>query len=176
MRVVPLHRPLKEHQPLYADFLISLLNIWQDFKVLSGFIQKWIQPPARSDYRLYRILSSYWLVHFYLMKKSAKVLHYTGLACGMLEFLHIFFSQVVIQRAIVDFPAFWRPVWGKRLRFVTMQSLTPTSRMIRCIFLWSGSELWSLFKNSRSKLKNQKPHGGLCPFPGLSNGTTIKQI
>jgi hypothetical protein len=40
------------------------------------------------------------------MKKSAKVLHYSGLDCGMLEFLQIFFSQTVIQRPIVDFPPF----------------------------------------------------------------------
>ncbi len=40
------------------------------------------------------------------MKKSAKVLHYFGLDCGMLEFLQIFFSQAVIQRTIVDSPAF----------------------------------------------------------------------
>ncbi len=38
------------------------------------------------------------------MKKSAKVLHYSGLDWGM--FLQIFFSQAVIQRPIVDFPAF----------------------------------------------------------------------
>ena len=40
------------------------------------------------------------------MKKSAKVLHYSGLDCGMLDFLQIFFSQAAIQRTIVDFPAF----------------------------------------------------------------------
>jgi hypothetical protein len=40
------------------------------------------------------------------MKKSAKVLHCSGLDCGMLEFLQIFFSKTVIQRPIVDFPAF----------------------------------------------------------------------
>jgi hypothetical protein len=39
------------------------------------------------------------------MKKSAKMLHYSGLD-WMLEFLQIFFSQAVIQRPIVDFPAF----------------------------------------------------------------------
>ncbi len=49
-------------------------------------MQKGIQPPACSDHGLHRILSSYWLVHFYLMKKSAKVLLYFGLDCGMLEF------------------------------------------------------------------------------------------
>jgi hypothetical protein len=39
------------------------------------------------------------------MEKSAKVLHYFGLDCGMLEFLQIFFSQAVTQR-IVDSPGF----------------------------------------------------------------------
>ncbi len=46
---------------------------------------------------------------------------------------------------------------GKRLQFVTIQLLILTRRRIRCIFVWSGSDLWSLFKNSKSKLKNQKP-------------------
>ena len=41
------------------------------------------------------------------MKKSANVLHYFGLDCGMLEFLQIFFSQTVIQRPNVDSPAFF---------------------------------------------------------------------
>ncbi len=47
MRVVPLDRPWNEHQPLHVfDFLILVLNIWKNFKVLSRFIQNWIQPPA----------------------------------------------------------------------------------------------------------------------------------
>jgi hypothetical protein len=49
-------------------------------------MQKCIQPPAWSDHGLQRILSSYWLEHFYLMKESTKVLRYFGLDCGMLEF------------------------------------------------------------------------------------------
>jgi hypothetical protein len=71
-------------------------------KRLSRFTQKLIQPPACSDHGLLRILSSYWLAHFYLMKKSAKVLLYFGLDCGMLEF----YSQVVIQRTTDVSPAF----------------------------------------------------------------------
>jgi hypothetical protein len=35
---------------------------------------------------LYGILSSYSLAQFYLMEKSAKLLHYFGLDCGLLEF------------------------------------------------------------------------------------------
>ncbi len=41
MRVVPLDRPLKGRQPLYVfDFLISMLNILNNFQVLSRFMQK----------------------------------------------------------------------------------------------------------------------------------------
>jgi hypothetical protein len=36
--------------------------------------------------RFQRILDFYWLAHFYLIKKFAKVLLYLGLDCGMLEF------------------------------------------------------------------------------------------
>ncbi len=70
----------------FLIFLISHMNIWKDFKVLSRFMQNWIQPPACLNCGLHRILSSYWLAHFHLMKKSAKVLLYFGLDCGMLEF------------------------------------------------------------------------------------------
>jgi hypothetical protein len=49
-------------------------------------MQKLIQPPACSDHGLHRILSSYWLEHFYLMKKSAKMWLCFGLNCVMLEF------------------------------------------------------------------------------------------
>ncbi len=57
----------------YRFFIFfSPLNIWQDFKVLSCFMQKWIQPPACSDHGLHRILPSYWLTHFYWMKNPPK--------------------------------------------------------------------------------------------------------
>jgi hypothetical protein len=49
-------------------------------------MQNLIQTPAGSDLGLHKILSSYWLAHFYLMKKSAKVVLYFGLDCGMLKF------------------------------------------------------------------------------------------
>jgi hypothetical protein len=60
--------------------------------------QKCIQPPACSDHDhgLHRILSSYWLAHFYLMKKSVKVLLYFGLD----------YSRAVIQRTVDVSPTF----------------------------------------------------------------------
>ncbi len=86
MRVVSLESHLKGHQPLYVfNFWSLILNIWKDFKFLSRFMQKWLQPPACSDHGLHRILSCYWLAHFHLMKKSAKVHLYFGLDCRMMD-------------------------------------------------------------------------------------------
>ncbi len=70
MRVVSLESTLKGHQPLYVyNFLFLILNILQDFKVLSRSMQKWIQPPACSVHGLHRILSSYWLAHCYSLSE-----------------------------------------------------------------------------------------------------------
>ncbi len=56
-----------------------------------------LQPPASSAHGLYRILSFYWLAHFYFIKKSAKVLHYFGLDCiGCKSFFKYFSSQAII--------------------------------------------------------------------------------
>jgi hypothetical protein len=33
-----------------------------------------------------------------------------------------------------------------------------------------------LFQIFRTKIKNSKTYSGLCPFQGLSNGTTLMQI
>ncbi len=51
----------------------------------------------------------------------------------------------------------------------------PNKQDIGFIFAWSDSELWTLVKYSRSKLKI-KNYGGPCPFQGLSSGTTLMQI
>ncbi len=67
---------MKRTSNRYRFWFFSLLNIWKDFKVLSCFMQKWIQPPAFSYHGLHRILSFYRLAHFYLMKKSTKMLLY----------------------------------------------------------------------------------------------------
>ncbi len=50
-------------------------------------MQKWIQPPACSVHGLHRILSSYWLAHCYLMKKSTKVYLFLGLDFRIFWFL-----------------------------------------------------------------------------------------
>ncbi len=52
----------------------------------------------------------------------------------------------------------------------------PNKQEVGFIFAWSGSELWTVIKYSRSKIKNKKPIAFWCSFQGLSNGTTLMQI
>jgi hypothetical protein len=74
-------------------------------------------------------------------------------------FLHIFYSQAVIPRKIVD--CIFGARFGRKNRgmcpYKMIQPVIPTRRMITGISVWSGSELWSLFKYSKLKLKNWKP-------------------
>jgi hypothetical protein len=56
--------------------------------------------------------SSYWLAHFHLMKKSAKVQLYFGLGCGMMG---IFYMQAAIQRTIDVSPAFMEYGLAKKI-------------------------------------------------------------
>ncbi len=73
-------------------------------------------------------------------------------------------------------PHLWNMVWRKRLRLEHMQTVNQTSRRIGFNSAWSGSELWSCFKYSVLKLKNQKHIAVNVLFKGLSNGTTLMQI
>jgi hypothetical protein len=101
---------LQSHEPLHAEM---------------------IQPPACSDHGLHRILSSYWLAHFYLMKKSSKVLLYFGLDCGTMEF---FTYEPQSKEQLISLLHFWSTVRQKRLGFEHMQTVIRTSRMIRGLF------------------------------------------
>jgi hypothetical protein len=112
--------------------VLSVLNILKDFKVLSRFIQKWIQPPACSEHGLLYLQaiihkfrwfcrlsqccgpSSIFVCITVLLYYCITVLLYpsrdlnfagncSGFDCGLL----VFFKRAVIQRTIVDTPAFF---------------------------------------------------------------------
>ncbi len=84
------------------------------------------------------------------MKKSAKVLHPFDLDCGMLEFLQLFFSQAVIQRTIVDFPAFLKTGWRNRFRFVYIQPvITPQVGGLDA-FLYEAAQNFEVFPNTQN--------------------------
>ncbi len=88
------------------------------------------------------------------MKKSYKGMLYFGLDSGLLVFLQIFFSQAVIQRTIVDFPTFLET--GLEEKDCGLWPYKPWSQQVGELdaFLYVAGEN---LKNSRSKLKNQKP-------------------
>jgi hypothetical protein len=63
---------------------------------------------------------------FYLLAGALlfdeKIRQSVGLDCGMLEFLQLFFSQAVIQKHLLTFPYFWKPVWRKDFVLCTYNS------------------------------------------------------
>ncbi len=131
--------------------------MWKDFKFLSHFIQKWIQPLACSVHRFFRILSSCWLAHFYLIIKirQSAALFWFGLrAVGI---LHIFYQRAVFQRKTDDSLAFLEHDLAEKIVVCAHTNRDPNKQEVGFIFVWSGSELWSLFKYSKRKLKNPKP-------------------
>jgi hypothetical protein len=68
-------------------------------------MQKLIQPPACLVHGLHRILPSYWLAHFHLMKKSTKV---------QLYFV-FFYLRDAIQKTIDFYPAFMEYCLAKKI-------------------------------------------------------------
>jgi hypothetical protein len=68
------------------------------------------------------------------MKKSAKVQLYFGLGCGMMEF---FTCEPQSKEQLMYLPYLWR----KKSQLEHLQTLNRTSRRIRGLFAWSGSEL-----------------------------------
>ena len=135
MRVVSLESPWKGHQPLYAfDFLILILNIWEEFKVLSRFKQKWIQPPACC-------LESFLPIGcrpFICWKNPPKW-------CSILVWIADcwFSSNILFTSRNPESICWLSRIFGstvrrKRSRFVHIQPVIPTSGKIRGIFVWSG--------------------------------------
>jgi hypothetical protein len=51
------------------------------------------------------------LAGFYSMKKSAKVLHYFGLDCGMLEFFKYSSHEPSSKEKLLTLLHSWSPVW-----------------------------------------------------------------
>ena len=121
---------------------------------------------------LHRILSSYWLAHFHLMKKSAKVQLYFGLGCGMMNFLpasrnpknnwclsHIYGVRYDEKDGGLSTCNPWTEQAGGWVQF--------------CMKRLRTLKLFQIFS---TEIKKSKTYSGWCPFKGLSNGTTLIQI
>ncbi len=70
--------------------------------------------------------------------------------------MEFFTNKPQSKEQLMPLQHLWNTVWRKRLRLEHMQTVNQTSRRIGFNFAWSGSGLWSLFKYSVLKWKNQK--------------------
>ncbi len=120
-----------------------------------------------SDHGLDRILSSYWLAHFYLMKKSTNVLIYFGLDCRMLKF---FTHEPQSKEQFMFLPHFWSMLRQKRSWSEHMQIVIQTIRRLDSFRTFNFYQIFKI-KNQKSKT-----YSGWYPFQGLSNGTTLMQV
>jgi hypothetical protein len=66
------------------------------------------------------MLSSYWLAHFNLMKKSARVQLYFDSGYGMMKF---FTCEPQSIEQLMPLPHLWNTVWRKRLWLEHMQTV-----------------------------------------------------
>ncbi len=118
---------------------------------------KWIQPPACWDHGLFRILSSYWLSQFYLLKILQKW-------CSILVWIaDCWFSPIILLTCRNPKNNCWLShIFGARFgkKDCGLCTNNPWSQQrgwLEAFFVWSGSKLWSFFKYSKLKFKNTKP-------------------
>jgi hypothetical protein len=69
------------------------------------------------------------------MKKSAEMLHYFGLDCGVVGILQIFYSRAVIQRTIVESPAFLEHGSAEEIVVCAHTNYDPNKQEIGFIFV-----------------------------------------
>jgi hypothetical protein len=95
------------------------------------------------------LLSSYWLSHFNLLKKNppkgCTILVWIG-PLRVVGFLETFYSRAVIQRKIVDSPAFLEHGSAEKIAVCTTQPVIPTSWIIRGI-LYEVAQNFEVFSN-----------------------------
>ncbi len=153
MRVVPL-------------FLI--LNIWYEFKVLSHFMQKWIQPLTCLDHGLH-VLKPQFFPPNRAPKMRERHQLFFGLRLVSKEFQHPANKTKIEQH----FGGFFHQIKVRQPigRQDSMQAVIHIGGWIH--FCMKRLRTLKSFQIFKSEIKNQKTYSGWCPFQGLSNGTTI---
>ncbi len=140
-RVVPLESPLKGHQPLLVlNFLISLLNIWNNSNFWAASCK--IEPNlllVRITVCIESCLHIEWRTVIW-WENPPKC---SSFLVRIAEWCNSLLSSRNPNDNWYLSPAF--------LELVSAKTLIRTSRRIRGLFAWSGSELWSCFKYSELK-------------------------
>ncbi len=158
MRGVPLDRPWKGYQPRPYRFLIfnfSVLNIektskfWAaSYKNESNILLVEITVCIESFHPIgWRTLSDD------KIRQSAVIFWFGLLDVGILQ---IFYSRVTIQRKIIDSSPFLEHGSAEKIVVSAQTNRDTNKQEVGFFFVWSGWELWSLFKYSKLKWKSQK--------------------
>ncbi len=124
-----------------------------------------------SDHGLHRILSSYWLAHFYLMEthQSAALLWF------VLRDVGILYSRAVIQRQLMSLSHIWSTVRRKDRRLSTCK-LWSKQALVWIYFCMKQLRTLNSYQILKIKNKKSKTYSGWGLFQSLSNGTTLMQI
>ncbi len=150
MRVVSLESPLKGHQPLYVfNFYFwswifdKSSNFWAtSCKNESNLMLVWFTVCIES------CLPIGWRT-FIWWKNPPK---FSYILVWIAEWWNFFTCEPQSKEQLMSLLHLWSTVWRKRSRLQHMQPVNRISRRIGGLFAWSGSELWSCFKYSRSKI------------------------
>jgi hypothetical protein len=78
-------------------FLFLILNIWEEFKVLSRFMQKWIQPPTCLDHGLHVLKPQFFLLNRSTPKMRERHQLFVGLRLLRKEFQHPAIQTKILQ-------------------------------------------------------------------------------
>jgi hypothetical protein len=157
-------------------FFYFYLNIWEEFKVLSHFIQKRIQSPACWDQGLFRILYSYWLSHFYLPKNSPKC------SAILVWLADCWFSSNILLTGRNPKNNFWLcRIFGARFggKDCSLCPYNPWSQQGGWLeaFLYEAAQTFEVFSNIQNwNNKILKPIAFDVLFLHLSNGSTLTKI
>jgi hypothetical protein len=147
---------LKRTSTAVLDFFILVLNIWKDFKVLSRFIQKCLYSSLLFGARVVCAQTE-----IFSTKPVSKIAGSQQLFFG-LRLVRRIFEEILTSRNLNQNSATLWQIFSsnksapanRKKGFYT--SRDPNKKEVGLIFVWSGSELWNLFKYSKLKLKNQK--------------------
>ncbi len=158
--------------------MFSIFYFWSwIFKTTSKFwsapCKKASNPPACSVHGLHKMLSSYWLAHFHLMKKSAKVQLYFGSGCGMMK---VFTCEPQSKEQLMPLPHLWNTVWRKKDRSLSTYNPWTEQAGDWVQFCMKRLRTLKLFQIFSTEIKKSKTYSGWCPFKGLSNGTNLIKI